>query len=132
MIALIRKLFGKEDVASKQRATYVSPSSVTFNDDGISTFWEGEPHETISWDSVLIIFIEIKREGWLSVPHWYLSGKGAGIAFPSNAVGHEALLDEFKSKFPGYHTVDTYRMISEAMVADAGSFLIWKRQSSDV
>jgi hypothetical protein len=127
MIALLRRLFGKNDVPSKPREKHVSPCSVTFDENGISTFWEGAPHETISWEAVLGVFVEIKHEGLLSVPHWYVSGKNAGIAFPSNALGHEALLDKFNSKFPGYRTGETYRMISEAMVADTGSFLIWKR-----
>jgi hypothetical protein len=130
MIALIRRLFGKAGPPSESRAKYVSPSSVTFDEDGISTFWKGEPHERISWDAVLIVVIEIKQQGWISVPHWYLSGKGAGIAFPSDAVGHEALVNEFKSRFPGYNKVDTYRMIVEAMGADAGSFLIWEREAA--
>lgn len=127
MIALVRKLFGKKTAASQPGKKYVSPYSVTFNDEGISTFFETAPHEKISWDAVLGVLIEIKQQGFLDVPYWYVSGKDSGIVFPSDAVGHEALLNEFASKLPGYHNAETYRVITEAMGAQTGSFLVWKR-----
>ena len=127
MLTLLRKLFGKKDASSQPRKKYVSPYSVTFNDEGISTFFENQPHEKISWAAIVGILIEIKQQGWLSVPYWYVSGKDSGIVFPSDAVGHEALLGEFKSKLPGYHSAQTYRVVTEAMGAQSGSFLVWKR-----
>jgi hypothetical protein len=103
---------------------------VTFDENVISTLWEGEPHENVSWESVLIVLIEIKQQGILTVPYWYLSGKESGIAFPSDAVGHEALVNEFKSRFPEYDKESTYLAIIEAMGADTGSFLVWQREGA--
>ena len=127
MIALLRKLLGKKNAPASTGTKYVSPYSVTFNDQGISTFFERKPHETISWGAILGILIEIKEQGFLSVPYWYVSGKDGGIVFPSDAVGHEELLNEFKLKLPGYHNAQTYRTITDAMGAQTGSFIVWKR-----
>ena len=126
MIALLRKLFGKKEAPATGKK-HVSPYSVTFNDQEISTFFEGKPHETISWGAILGILIQIKEQGFLSVPYWYVSGKDGGIVFPSDAIGHEQLLNEFKSKLPGYHNAQTYRAITDAMGAQTGSFIVWKR-----
>jgi hypothetical protein len=103
-----------------------SPCSVVFDDQKIQSFYNGNPREVIAWDEVENIFILIEDD-FLPFPYWYIGNGKTGIRMPNDAIGGVDLMNEFGLRLPGFARDETYRIISNAMGAMEGMFMVWKR-----
>jgi hypothetical protein len=114
-----------------RRSKYVSPYTVKFDENEIVVSIDGKPHESVAWADLIVIGIRIENQGLIDVPYWILGGRSGGCMYPSDALGHEAVTDEFKNRLPGFHCKETYTTIAQAMTALEGGFVVWERPAEN-
>lgn len=117
----------KDDI-KQIRPKYVSPYAVSFDDTEVTVSLNGEKKESVAWEELFVIVIQIENEGFVDVPYWILGAKSGNCFYPSDAVGHEALSEQFEKRLPGYYSNATFKVIGEIMVATSGGAVVWERQ----
>ncbi len=130
MIKFLRKIFSKRVHASEQivpaSQNMVSPIRVTFDDAGVSLFYQGERKNHIKWCEIDLIAICIEDD-FLPSPYWYVGHEDNLLRIPNDAEnGSELFFDGFKQYIDGYGSDDNFKTIIEAQGAMEGSFVIWK------
>ena len=106
---------------------YISPCVIQTSSTGVHAFWNDQSNGEILWSEIEGVFIEIKSQGCLDVPHWHLAGKDKGVTFPSDSRGVETLLDQLRTHLPGFDSKDSAIQVMKAMEALEGLFYVWKK-----
>lgn len=129
LIAYLSKCRHKADpsTAEPNKSQFVSPYMVKWDETEIVVFLNGKRHESVDWADLSTVGISIEQQGFTSSPFWLLGGRSGSCMYPSDAIGHEAALDEFKHRLPGFDCDATYETIIQAMTAVEGGFVVWAR-----
>jgi len=115
------------DLRPAQRAAArAKPVTVAFDEEFIKTARAGAELESIAWQDVSRIVINI-GDNFLPMPYWMIATDKGGIRLPNDTPGLENLMEEFKVKLPGYDNDATYNAVISAMGAMEGTFEVWKK-----
>ncbi|WP_050476671.1 hypothetical protein [Herbaspirillum rhizosphaerae] len=110
---------------ARRAAARAKPVTVAFDDEFIKTSRGDAELESIAWQDVNRIVITI-GDDFLPMPYWMIATVKGGIRLPNDTPGLESLMEEFKSKLPGYDNDATYQAVISAMGAMEGVFEVWK------
>lgn len=136
MLNWLSRVFGKQ--STRPPLSEPKPSddpnthfSVSYDQEQISLFLDGEPVAKVGWKNIDLIAIRIEDE-FLPFPYWYVGNRETLLRIPNNAVGSKDLFFEgFKTHVPGYDADATYRTVIEASGAMEGSFILWRAPGAD-
>ena len=119
---------------SKPARPYVSPYVVTFDESEIVVTFEGSRRESVRWDDITFVTIQIENEGFLDIPYWIIVGKiGAGgkpigCVYSNDAVGGREILVALQNRLPGFNNI----AVVQAMDMMSGGVRVWEREAAAV
>jgi hypothetical protein len=110
-----------------ERAPYICPYEVEFDESEVRVIYKGKPHESIAWLDLSAVGVKID-DSFLPAPWWMLfTSPESGCMYPSEAKGGAKMLGEMQRRLPGFDN----RAVIEAMGLMEGGKLVWSKESGE-
>lgn len=120
LVAGFIKPYATQANEGRERAPYVCPYEVEFDESEVRVVYKGKPHESIAWLDLRAIGVKID-DSFLPAPWWMLfTGQKSGCMYPSEAKGGAEMLGEMQRRLPGFDN----RAVIKAMGLMEGGKLI--------
>ena len=111
----------------RERAPYVCPYAVEFDESEVRVIYKGKSHESIAWSDLRAVGVKID-DSFLPAPWWMLfASQKSGCMYPSEAKGGAEMLGEMQRRLPGFDN----RAVIEAMGLMDGGKLVWSIESTE-
>ena len=105
---------------------FESQVNVSFNDSQVSVAFPSGETQSIAWQRVDCVAVEINDSGPWGADVWWLleSADCRRVAYPQGSTGDSEMLEQFPDRFPGFN----HAAVIQAMGCTSNArFVCWQR-----